>query len=66
MIYVALNSIMALSLITVALNLVRKVFLRQNGERIILYILNNPVKAGLVNEWKDWKFAYVNPEFGEW
>ena len=35
-------------------------------ERIILYILNNPAKAGLVNEWKDWKFAYVNPEFGEW
>ncbi|MBI3164777.1 MAG: transposase [Chloroflexi bacterium] len=35
-------------------------------ERIIWYILNNPVKAGLVNEWKYWKFAYVNPEFGEW
>lgn len=35
-------------------------------ERIILYILNNPVKAGLVTEWKEWKFTYVNPEFGEW
>lgn len=35
-------------------------------ERIILYILNNPVKAGLANEWKDWKFTYVNPELGEW
>ena len=35
-------------------------------ERIIHYILNNPVKAGLVNEWKDWKFTYVNPELGEW
>lgn len=35
-------------------------------ERIILYILNNPVKAGLVKEWKDWKFTYVNPDLGEW
>ncbi len=35
-------------------------------ERIILYILNNPVKAGLAKEWKDWKFSYVNPELGEW
>lgn len=35
-------------------------------ERIILYILNNPVKAGMVKEWKDWKFSYVNPEFSEW
>lgn len=35
-------------------------------ERIIPYILNNPVKAGLVKEWKDWKFSYVNPELGEW
>ena len=36
-------------------------------ERIILYILNNPVKAGLAKEWKDWKdwkFTYVNPELG--
>ena len=34
--------------------------------RIILYILNNPVKAGLVKEWKDWKFTYVNRELGDW
>ena len=34
-------------------------------ERIIRYILNNPVKAGLAKEWKEWKFTYVNPEFGE-
>jgi REP element-mobilizing transposase RayT len=32
----------------------------------ILYIINNPVKAGLVKEWEDWKFTYVNPEFGNW
>lgn len=35
-------------------------------ERIIQYILNNPVKAGLVKEWKDWKYTYVSPESGEW
>jgi REP element-mobilizing transposase RayT len=35
-------------------------------ESIILYIINNPVKAGLVKAWQDWKFTYVNPEFGEW
>lgn len=34
--------------------------------RIIAYIINNPVKAGLAKEWKDWKFSYVNLEFGEW
>lgn len=34
--------------------------------RIIAYIINNPVKAGLAKEWKDWKFTYVNPEFGDW
>lgn len=32
--------------------------------RTILYIINNPVNAGLVKEWEDWKFTYVNPEFG--
>jgi REP element-mobilizing transposase RayT len=26
--------------------------------RIIKYILNNPVKAGLVKNWKEWKFSY--------
>lgn len=35
-------------------------------ERTILYILHNPVKAGLVQEWRAWKFSYVNPEYGEW
>lgn len=27
------------------------------------YILNNPVKAGLVKSWKDWPYTYLNPEF---
>ena len=35
-------------------------------QRIIKYILNNPVKAGLVKEWKQWKFTYINPSFGSW
>lgn len=38
----------------------------QELERIIKYILNNPVKERLVKEWKDWQFTYINPEFGSW
>jgi hypothetical protein len=38
----------------------------QELERTIKYILNNPVKAELVEEWKDWQFTYVNPELGSW
>jgi len=33
-------------------------------ERIVWYILNNPVKAGLVDEWSEWRFTYLSPEFG--
>ncbi len=32
----------------------------------IHYILNNPVKAGLVKEWKYWKFSHVDPVYGGW
>jgi len=28
-------------------------------ERILWYILNNPVKAGLVSNWNDWPYTYV-------
>ncbi len=28
--------------------------------RIIMYILNNPVKIGLVKEWKEWKWNYLS------
>ncbi len=28
-------------------------------ERIIWYVLNNPVKAGLVRNWEDWKFNFL-------
>ena len=27
-------------------------------ERIVKYVLYNPVKAGLVSDWKDWKWSY--------
>lgn len=27
--------------------------------RIIEYVLNNPVKAGLVKNWQDWKWSYL-------
>ena len=27
------------------------------------YVIMNPVKAGLVENWRDWKFTYVNKEF---
>ena len=31
-------------------------------ERIIWYVLNNPVKAGLVDEWSQWRFTYLAPD----
>jgi len=38
----------------------------QELERIIKYILHNPVKAGLVEDWEKWQFTYINPELGSW
>ncbi len=37
---------------------------RQDGEfeRIIHYILRNPVKANLVREWADWPYSYLHPD----
>ena len=36
--------------------------IRDQGEyeRIVWYVLNNPVKAGLVENWEDWKFIFVS------
>jgi len=28
-------------------------------DRIVWYVINNPVKAGLVENWEDWKFTWV-------
>jgi len=33
--------------------------------RIINYTLNNPVKAGLVDDWKLWEYSYVNEDYLE-
>ena len=30
-------------------------------QRIITYVLNNPVKAGLVDEWEKWRWSYYRP-----
>jgi putative transposase len=30
--------------------------------RIINYVLENPVKAGLVSRWEDWKWTYCKPD----
>ena len=27
-------------------------------QRMVLYIANNPVKAGLVESWRDWPWSY--------
>ncbi len=32
-------------------------------ENVIRYILYNPVKAGLCNEWKEWRWSYVKEDF---
>jgi REP element-mobilizing transposase RayT len=31
-------------------------------ERILNYIANNPVKAGLVVRWEDYSYTYINPD----
>jgi len=32
-------------------------------QRFIWYVLNNPVKAGLVEHWRNWPFQYVHPNY---
>jgi putative transposase len=27
------------------------------------YVLNNPVKIGLIKHWKDWKWSYIHSDF---
>jgi REP element-mobilizing transposase RayT len=31
--------------------------------RIVTYIINNPVNAGLVKHWRDWPYTYLHPSF---
>ena len=33
--------------------------------RIIAYVLDNPIKAGLCHNRGDWKWSYINPEYNE-
>ena len=42
-------------------------FVRDEKElyRIINYILQNPVKAGLVNHFKEWSCFWVDPEYAD-
>lgn len=28
-------------------------------ERILAYIVNNPVRAGIVKDWRDWPYTFV-------
>lgn len=35
---------------------------RNELENQIIYVLENPVKAGLVNNWNDWKWSYCKDE----
>jgi REP element-mobilizing transposase RayT len=32
-------------------------------KRILRYVMENPVKAGLCNVWSDWKWTYVNENY---
>ncbi len=34
-----------------------------NLQRFIWYVLSNPVKAGLVDHWRNWPFYYVHPNY---
>ena len=29
--------------------------------RVVTYVLNNPVSAGLAERWEDWKWSYSRP-----
>ena len=31
--------------------------------RIVWYVLNNPVKAGLVQEWREWPWTYFKYKY---
>jgi len=31
-------------------------------ERILWYVLNNPVKAGLAEHWEDWKYTFIGQD----
>ncbi len=38
---------------------------REELYRIICYVLDNPLKAGLCKERHEWKWSYINPDYNE-
>jgi hypothetical protein len=38
---------------------------RNNNElkNIVNYVINNPVKAGIIKEWRAWPFTYLSENF---
>ena len=32
-------------------------------KRIVNYVLQNPLKAGLVDNWTEWRWSYYNPKY---
>jgi REP element-mobilizing transposase RayT len=42
--------------------------IRDNDEyvRTVNYVLENPVKAGLVSKWEDWPWAYFKSDVLRW
>ena len=37
----------------------------ESVEKIIKYIKNNPVKAGIIDDWRDWKWTVCHPSWNE-
>ncbi|WP_091545735.1 transposase [Thermoflexibacter ruber] len=35
-------------------------------DRILFYVLNNPVKAGLCLRIEDWKYSYIKPDYNQY
>ena len=38
---------------------------RNELHRIVQYVLQNPVKAGLCSRWQDWQWTYIKPEYND-
>lgn len=38
---------------------------RDELHRIVKYVLQNPVKAGLCQGWQDWEWTYIKPEYND-
>ncbi|WP_229365655.1 transposase [Fibrisoma montanum] len=38
---------------------------QEEQHRIVQYVLNNPVKAGLCKRWQDWKWTYMKPSYND-